>query len=299
MDGTASSGARRGAAWVGAPAREAVARLVTVYGARLDALARRICGNRADAEDLVQDVFLQAYRRWETFRGASDPGTWLYAITANACRRRFRRRGSAQRMPTLSQLLPWRESRSLDLPAVGGGAEGPTAQVIERESARLVQDAIASLPEGFRVPLVLKEMLELPIADVAGALRLKPETVKTRVHRARLLLRKALLDPRGMPTRPAATPIYERRVCLDLLKAKLEAMDHGRGFPVGQDVVCARCRAVFAELDLAQQACAELAEGHVTERLRRRIARAILEADGHRPVRQGGGVRQVDRPNGR
>ena len=248
---------------------------------RLYTLASRLCRNAADAEDMVQDVFLQAHRKWHTFHGDANPGTWLYTIAARSCKARMRRKGGIdKRMPAVSQLMPWGEPNSVDLGGVSiGSADGPVARAIERESARAVRDAIQTLPEHFRVPLVLKEMLELSIEDVAGALHIKPETVKTRVHRARLLLRKAIMDRRSVPKHAAKPPTYEKQVCLDLLKAKLDAMDKGRGFPIGQGVVCERCRAVFAELDLAQNTCAWLADGKMPARVRGAILRAIREAD--------------------
>jgi RNA polymerase sigma-70 factor (ECF subfamily) len=256
--------------------------LVELHGPRLYSLASRLCGNASDAEDLVQDVFLQAYRKWHTFHGDANPGTWLYAIAARSCKARLRRKGGVdRRMPAVSQLMPWNETTNADL---GGGASGaatnPLANAIVRESERAVHEAILTLPEHFRVPLVLKEMLELSIDEVAEALHLKPETVKTRVHRARLLLRKAILRRRGIPTVTATPPIYDKQVCLDLLKAKLDAMDHGRSFPIGQSIVCDRCRAVFGELDLAQTTCAGLASGSMPARARAAILRAIRESEG-------------------
>ncbi len=281
----------------GTGAREAVARLVDQHGPRLYGLASRLCGNAADAQDMVQEVFLQALRKWGTFRGAADAGTWLYAIAARSCKARLRRKGGVdRRMPAVSQLMPFGDSRVVAMPARGGEG-GPEAEAMERESARVVHAAILTLPEHFRVPLVLKEMLELPIDEVAAALNIKPETVKTRVHRARLLLRKAIVQGAKVRTGPAPEPIYERRVCLDLLKAKMEAMDRGRGFPIGQEVVCERCRAVFAELDLAQSACGRLAEGRMPERMRAAILRALREDEGRGAgltvVRRGGGGRSA------
>lgn len=253
----------------------AITRLVERHGPKLFALASRLCGNQADAQDMVQDVFLRAYRKWHTFRGEADPGTWLYAIAARSCKAKLRRKGGIdRRMPAVSQLMPWNETTNLDLKG------SPDARAMARESERAVREAIVSLPESFRVPLVLKEMLEMPIEDVASTLHLKPETVKTRVHRARLLLRKALVSKRGLPRKSALPPSYEKRVCLDLLKAKLDAMDRGRGFPIGERVVCERCRSVFAELDLAQNTCAQLSQGQMPERVRRAILGAIrAEAD--------------------
>ncbi len=261
----------------GDDASTAIARLVESHGPRLYALATRLCRHAADAEDMVQDVFLQAYRKWHTFKGNSSPGTWLYAIAARSCKARMRRKGGVdRRVPAISQLMPWGESQNLTFPA--SNSTQPVEAVIGRESEIAVHQAIISLPEHFRVPLVLKEMLELSIDEVAEALRVKPETIKTRVHRARLLLRKAIMERPRVPKHEAVEPVYERQVCLDLLKAKLEAMDQERGFPVDQSVVCERCRSVFAELDLAQNTCAHLAEGTMPARVRELILRAIRDS---------------------
>ncbi|MBL8876678.1 MAG: sigma-70 family RNA polymerase sigma factor [Phycisphaerae bacterium] len=260
----------------GSPAEVAIPILVDLHGPKLHALASRLCGNASDADDMVQEVFLQAHRKWHTFKGDADPGTWLYAIAARSCKARTRRKGGIdRRMPALSQVMPWTDHSVADL---GASPTSTIGRVIERESARAVHDAIVELPDNFRVPLVLKEMLELPLEEVGKALNLKPETVKTRVHRARLMLRKAILARRALPKKPAPAPTYEMRVCVDLLNAKLDAMDHGRDFPIGQKVVCDRCRAVFAELDLAQNACARLAAGELPRALRDRVIRAMPRA---------------------
>ncbi|MBS0192030.1 MAG: RNA polymerase sigma factor [Phycisphaerales bacterium] len=253
----------------GSSADAAVPLLVDRFGPKLYALALRLCGNPSDAEDMVQEIFLQAYRKWHTFQGKADAGTWLYAIAARACRSRTRRKGGTdRRMPAVSQLMPWNDRGVIDL---AGPADAPEARLIEQESVTAVHGAIVDLPRPFRVPLILKDMLEMPIEEVAKALNLRPPTVKTRVHRARLMLRKALLARKGVPKRPAPDPMYDKQVCLDLLHAKLDAMDRGGAFPIEQKIVCDRCRAVFAELDLAQDACARLAKGEFPSELRGRI----------------------------
>lgn len=251
--------------------------LLDEHGPKLYALARRLCGNDTDAQDMMQEVFLQAARRWETFRGESSPATWMYSIAARACGPRKRRRFAGdRRMPAFSQIAPWNES-TVSRAAVGG----PVSSAERKESERALHAAILQLPQAFRVALVMKEMLELPVAEVAAALNLKQETVKTRVHRARLMLRKALTS--GLAQVEAPDPIYEKQVCVDLLQAKLNAMDHARGFPIGQDVLCQRCRAVFKELDLVQDACAQMTAGKFPQSLRRELARASL-AEAQRPV---------------
>lgn len=261
----------------GSPAPEAIAALVSIAGDRLHALTRRLCRNAADADDALQDVFMQALRKWHTFRGDADPVTWLYAIAARACRsRRARKGGVDRRLPALSQLMPWSESIITRIAAAPNDAphEAARAETIER-----MEREIARLPEHLRLPLLFKEVLELSVEDTAETLGLSPNTVKTRLHRARLALRKAMLAQN--PTIAAPQPIFEKQVCLDLLKAKLEAMNRGRGprFAVPQAEVCARCRAVFRELDLVQDACAHMGEGAMPATLKSRILRALAQRD--------------------
>lgn len=262
----------------GTPAGIAIPALLERHGPKIHALALRLCRHNADADDLVQETFLQAFRKWHTFRGDADPGTWLYAIAARACKARQRRKGGIdRRSPALSQLMPWQETTVMQLAAAADGRENPAER---NESIVRVQTAIAALPEHLRVPLVLKEVLEISTLDVAAALGLAENTVKTRLHRARLALRKSMTAK--SKSVPAPMPIYEKQICLDLLKAKLESMDRpgpARKFTVPQAEVCARCRAVFRELDLVQDACAQLAAGHLPAPLRSAILNALRHRD--------------------
>lgn len=271
-------------------AGDAVAALFDQYARRLHALASRVCGNAADAEDLVQEVFLQAFRRWDTFRGDADPGTWLHTIAVRSCRAR-RKGGTDRRVPPVSQLLPWDESQVLRAAAAPDRA---TADLLRNEAIATVQRAVTELPEHLRMPLLLKEVLGLSVIDTAEALGLAENTVKTRIHRARLALRKAMTS--GSPGVDAPAPLYDRQVCLDLLKAKLAAMDRGdQRFAVPAAEVCARCRAVFRELDLVQDACMQLGQGEIPTGLRQRILDAVDQRDqgaaragvrrGRKPVR--------------
>lgn len=259
-------------------------------------LALRLCGNRADADDLVQDTFLQAFRKWHTFRGEADPGTWLFMITLRLSHKR-RKRASKRRTVAMSQLMPWSERTVMQLAASPDDTRESNPE--RREAVRRVEDAIALLPEHLRVPLVVKEVLQRSVEETSQLLGLAPNTVKTRVHRARLALRKAMTQRAAAIAAPA--PIYEKQVCLDLLKAKMDALDRGgtrAGFTVPQADLCARCRAVFRELDLVQDACTQLRDDAMPAHLRRAILRAIAQRDeagdatsahaprrGRRPVR--------------
>jgi len=248
--------------------------MVERFGPRLHAIATRLCGNRADAEDAVQETFLAAFRGWHGFKGRSDPGTWLYTIAVRRCRAKLRaRHRREQRLVEASRLLPWGERV---VTAIGAAPNDPGARHLRQEAVSLVQSEISRLPEHLRLPLVLKEVIGLSVSDVAAILDLAPNTVKTRVHRGRLALRRAMMSETR--TQPAPTPIYEKQMCIDLLKAKMAALDRGAPLAAGRlpsAELCARCRAVFRELDLVQEACAGLAEPSMPATLRRSIMEAI------------------------
>ncbi len=249
--------------------------LVVEYSPKVYGLALRLCGNAGEAQEAVQDTFLQALKSWKGFRGESKPGTWLYTIAVRACKRR-RRTARRRNIPTLTDLMPFADSSVAD---TRDGTPSPEELQENSELEQSLERAILGLPEAFRLAIVLKDILELPTPDVASILGVKNETVKTRVHRARLMLRKAII--KSVPQRDAPRPTYEKQVCIDLLRAKLDAMDHGRGFPMAKEVICDRCRSVFAELDLTQNACGALAAGTVPEALRTRL-RAIVATGGAR-----------------
>ena len=250
----------------GMPREAAIPLLLEEHGGKMYGLGLRLCRDPHRAEDLVQETFLQAFRHWRKFEGRSSPATWLYSIAARVCHRfRRRRRGEPARMASLEALLPFEEPGVPEVPAEA-----------QEEARARVEEAIVDLPPGFRLPLVLRDIHGFSVADTARILGLREATVKTRVHRARLRLRQAVVE--GLPRRAAPPAAYSRQVCLDLLRAKQESLDRGVAFPLGSEVVCERCRGVFASMDLAAEVCAAMAAGGIPEPLRRRI----LEATGGR-----------------
>ena len=142
---------------------------------------------------------------------------------------------------------------------------------------RSVEAAIGDLPEGFRLPLVLRDIADLAPDEIAEILEVPPATVRTRVHRARILLRNALAT--NFPRRPApAAPSPEHReVCLDLLHTKMLALDRGAPFEVPNEELCLRCQSMFAGLDLAQNACQNLRKGDLPESLARLLEERFSE----------------------
>ncbi|MHC5115119.1 MAG: sigma factor-like helix-turn-helix DNA-binding protein, partial [Planctomycetota bacterium] len=144
--------------------------------------------------------------------------------------------------------------------------------------------AIAGLPDEFRVPLILKEIVGFTVPGVAAILGVAEGTVRSRVHRARLKLRAAVdaVIPRGASEAPP--PAYDQQTCLDLLDAKQDALD--RGVPFDSRVICERCRSVFASLDLTQELCRDLAADRLPEGLRERLAAAIENSGDSRDSRE-------------
>jgi RNA polymerase sigma-70 factor (ECF subfamily) len=253
------------------PADVAVSRLVEEHGGKLYHLALKFCGNPADAEDLVQQTFLLAFRKWSQFKGDAAPTTWLYTIAARQCQRSKRRRvGEPRRLEPIDTLLPSSERQIVDLPS---DVDGPLDAQIRREAVAALERGIARLPTPLRMALVLKDIVELPVADVSQVLGLKPATVKTRVHRARLMLRRTIAQT--LPRKDAAPPDHAKQVCLDLLTAKQDALDRGVDFPVPQREVCERCRALFATLDLGVDMCQEVGRVGMSPALRRSLQAAV------------------------
>jgi RNA polymerase sigma-70 factor (ECF subfamily) len=251
----------------------AVSLLLEEHGGKIYALGLRLCGGEADAQDLVQETFLSAFRHWQGFEGRAKASTWLYTIAARACQRLHRKRaGEPAHLASVEELLPSRQRGVPDTALLADGEDDPETAQLRRETRERVQRALAAIPPHFRIPLVLKDIAELPLAEIASALGIKEATVKTRVHRARLALRQVLAE--GLPERAAAAPSHERRVCLDLLRAKQEAMDRGETLPVRESELCERCRSLFDTLELTRDTCLALGRGELPEPVRR-----LVEAD--------------------
>jgi RNA polymerase sigma-70 factor (ECF subfamily) len=161
------------------------------YAPRVYNLARRLLGNDADAEDVTQDVLLQVVRKLDTFRGEAAFPTWLHRVTVNAAltHRRNRAVQDAHRQPDpLGEFLEdghhHQSMRRWNVP--------PDQEAQDRETQRLIEEAIAGLPENYRDVFVLADVEGLPNAEIGAMLGLNLPAVKSRLHRARLLMRKAL-----------------------------------------------------------------------------------------------------------
>lgn len=263
-------------------AEEAIPLLVEQHGDKLFALGLRFCGDRTDAEDMVQETFLQAWKSWDSFKGESSPSTWLYTIASRACQRMHRKRvGEPDHLVSLDAPrgeddAPLAEGLPMEAGLMGvvPADDDPLAATIRSESREAVQAAIADLPLDFRMPLVLKEIVGLAVRDIARIMDTPEATVKTRLHRARLRLRDALAV--GLPRREVPRTAFSEQVCRDLLHAKQETLDRGEPFAFPGEIVCERCAEYFATLDLAGDVCREITLGELPDALRAELLRPAV-----------------------
>jgi len=165
--------------------------LMRTYNGKLFRIARAILKDDGDAEDALQDAYLEAYRHLDEFRGASELGTWLTRIVVNQALMRLRKEKRR------SSIVPFRTGASADaegpetqVPDIK--SESPSAAAIRAETRRILERRIDELPATFRAVFIMREVEDMGIDEIAECLSLSPATVRTRLFRARALLRAAL-----------------------------------------------------------------------------------------------------------
>lgn len=163
------------------------------YAPRVYNLARRMLGNDADAEDVTQDVLLQVVRKLDTFRGESAFPTWLHRVTVNAALANRRKRASRQSRQSGESLDAALDDGHAHLPrSLKPWSVSPDQPVLDAEQHELIERAIGELPNTYRDVYVLADVEGLPNAEIADMLGLSVAAVKSRLHRARLMMRDAL-----------------------------------------------------------------------------------------------------------
>ena len=159
------------------------------HNQRLFRVARSILRDDADAEDALQDAYVQAYRKLDEFRGDAELSTWLTRIVINQALMRVR----ARRRDTV--VVPFGEGRDASSPVLEVAdtmAESPSDATLRAEVRRVLERRIDELPDAFRTVFVMREIEEMTARETADALGIPEATVRTRLFRARALLREAL-----------------------------------------------------------------------------------------------------------
>jgi RNA polymerase sigma-70 factor, ECF subfamily len=170
----------------------AVADLASTYGPRIHQLAFRYLKNWEDAEEVTQDVLMKVHRKIDAFRGDAALSSWIYRITFNTA---------------MSRLRTARFSRPAEVPQLEAG-ESSTRVVMEPPDWSSLADdrimraemrerlirALTTLPTVYRVPVILRDIQGLSTEEASAVLRVKPQTLKSRLHRGRLILRGQLAE---------------------------------------------------------------------------------------------------------
>lgn len=155
--------------------------------------SRSVCGGPADAEDVMQDALMKTFRYVRRIRDPHAFRTWLYRTVRNAClMKRRRKAGEPARVLSIDDVLPGADGRvGAAVPAAGRSPEALAANAALR---RRLGRALLALPPNYRAIVFLRDMEGLSTKDVAGVLNISESSVKMRLHRARLFLRKQLED---------------------------------------------------------------------------------------------------------
>lgn len=158
--------------------------LMRRHESRMYSVALRMCGNREDAQDCVQDAMLRIYRALDRFKGQSSFSTWVYRITMNTCLDELRRR-KVRASTSLDTLLEngWSPTDENDT---------PERHAIDAERRRALSGAIQSLPEDMRSAIVLREMQGLSYEEISDVLSVNVGTIKSRISRGREKLRQLI-----------------------------------------------------------------------------------------------------------
>ena len=164
--------------------------LIRPYEKQLYRTAFALVKNEAEAEDVVQDAVLKAYRKLASFRGDAKFSTWLMAITLNEARGRLRKENRA---PVDSLDARCEEGGDYTPAALTDWREVPLAALERQEIKALIQSAVAELPETYREIVTLRDVEELSVNDTAAVLGISVALVKVRLHRARMMLQKKLV----------------------------------------------------------------------------------------------------------
>jgi RNA polymerase sigma-70 factor (ECF subfamily) len=169
----------------------AVHELAERYGPRIYQLALRQMKNPEDAEEVTQDVLVKVYRKIGAFRGDSALSSWIYRITFNTAMSRLR----SSRLERAAQHRERRDDqdeRSKATPQPADWSHMPDEELLRAQLRRAVMAAIQELPEIYRVPVVLRDIEGLTTEEASTRLHVKDQTLKSRLHRGRLLLRERL-----------------------------------------------------------------------------------------------------------
>ena len=192
----------------------AVQELAVRYGPRIQQLAMRHMKNREDAEEVTQDVLVKVHKKIHAFRGDAALSSWIYRITFNTAMSRLRQnraaRLAAQERDRVEALLESNRGQVRAPKEPADWTAMPDEQVMRAQLRDALAAAVRELPEIYRAPVVLRDIEGLTTEEASSRLKVKDQTLKSRLHRGRLMLRNKLdVFRSGLSLhRPTPTPAY-------------------------------------------------------------------------------------------
>jgi RNA polymerase sigma-70 factor (ECF subfamily) len=174
----------------------AVADLASLYGPRIQQLAFRYLTNWEDAEEVSQDVLLKVYRKIDAFRGDSALSSWIYRITFNTAMSRLRTARFSKHVEMQPAEIETDSAEHVQAEPADW-SDLADDQVMRTQMRTQLIAALRHLPEVYRIPVLLRDINGLSTEEASAILHVKPQTLKSRLHRGRLILRKHLGDFAG------------------------------------------------------------------------------------------------------
>jgi RNA polymerase sigma-70 factor (ECF subfamily) len=185
----------------------ALSDLADAYGTKIYQLAFRYLRNKEDAEEVTQDVLFKVYRKVGSFRGDAALSSWIYRITFNAAMSRLRTAQYQRSQEDDRQMASDDTDSSRPIrPEVADWTDMADERVLRSQLRHRVFSAILALPAIYRAPVMLRDIQGMSTEEASAMLRVKDQTLKSRLHRGRLILRKQLADFAGGLT--MHRPIY-------------------------------------------------------------------------------------------
>ena len=247
----------------------------------------KVCGQRQDAEDTMQEVLLKSVPNLPKFDSPRALMVWLYKVAKNRCLMSRRKSKFAPKEDlSLEELMPDRR----ELQKLSGSPDGtPESSLLRRENAKRLREAVQKLPAEYRLILVLHDMEELSDNDVAEITGLRPGTIRVRLHRARLFVRKEIAkqEPhrvRGLAVKPAgdihSARLPRQRRCKEMFAELSNYLDDELDDSLCEELEkhmdgCEPCKAFLSSLEKSIQLCRiapnDSPDPRVTARLRREL----------------------------
>ena len=244
----------------------------------------KVCGQREDAEDTMQEVLLKSVSYLPRFDSPQALSVWLYKVAKNRClMNRRKSKFAPARELALEELMP--DRRELESLSRGNG-ESPETSALRGERAKWLRDAILALPPAYRLVLVLHDMEELSDEQIAKITGLRAGTVRVRLHRARLYLRKELarrcaFQARQDRRKKRALPDEKPRRCRELFAALSDYLDEKLDDSMCDKMEahmgdCRPCQAFLATLEQTIAQCRQTPSACPDRRKAEKIRKALL-----------------------